>query len=134
MPQPVSIDRRRFAQILGAGAAYVAVKPRLTFAASVPQTRSLPSSIVRLSSNENPYGASPKALAAMADVFPLAGRYPDDYAHTLTEELARLHRIGSDQILLGNGSGEILKLCAAAFTGSSRRCRCTSSASALAVS
>jgi histidinol-phosphate aminotransferase len=57
------------------------------------------------------------ALAAMTDVFPFAGRYPDNYTDQLTDVLARLHRVGSDQILLGNGSGEILKLGAAAFTG-----------------
>jgi histidinol-phosphate aminotransferase len=119
MSKNASINRRRFAQMLGAGAAYVAVRPQLTFAKSAAQTRSSALPIVRLSSNENPYGASPKALAAMTDVFPLAWRYPDDHADMLIDVLARLHRVGGDQILLGNGSGEILKLCAAAFTGPS---------------
>lgn len=119
MSKHAPINRRRFAQMLGAGAAYVAVRPQLTFAERAAQTRSSASSIVRLSSNENPYGPSPRALAAMTDVFPVAWRYPDDHTDMLIDALARLHRVGGDQILLGNGSGEILKLGAAAFTGPS---------------
>ena len=76
-----------------------------------------PSAIVRLSSNENPYGPSPKALQAMTDAFGLACRYPDDHAELLIDALAKINGVNRDQILLGDGSGEILKLCAVAFTG-----------------
>ncbi|HVS21757.1 MAG TPA: aminotransferase class I/II-fold pyridoxal phosphate-dependent enzyme [Pyrinomonadaceae bacterium] len=72
---------------------------------------------MRLSSNENPYGPSPMALKAMSDAFNLAWRYPDEHADALIETLAKINGVGRDQILLGDGSGEILKLCAAAFTG-----------------
>lgn len=57
----------------------------------------------------------------MTDGFSLAWRYPDEYADMLAEELARLHGIPANQLLLGDGSGEILKLCAAAFTGSDKK-------------
>ena len=77
--------------------------------------------VVRLSSNENPYGPSSAALKAMTESFGLAWRYPDEYADMLAEELARLHNIPAEQILLGDGSGEILKLCAAAFTGRDKK-------------
>src|SRR6185436_17807785 len=77
-------------------------------------------SIVRLSSNENPYGPPPAAFDAMRQAFDLAWRYPDEAADDLVGELARLHGVGTDQVLLGNGSGEILKICAAAFTGPGR--------------
>ena len=77
--------------------------------------------VVRLSSNENPYGPSPAALKAMTDGFSLAWRYPDEYADMLADELARTNGVTVDQILLGDGSGEILKLSAAAFTGRERR-------------
>ncbi|MGQ0763458.1 MAG: pyridoxal phosphate-dependent aminotransferase [Acidobacteriota bacterium] len=120
MPQQASMNRRRFAQILGAGAAYVAVRPQLTFARdAIADAQPATSSIVRLSSNENPYGPSPMALKVMTEAFNVACRYPDEYADVLTEQLAKLHGVTNDQILLGNGSGEILKLCAAAFTGPS---------------
>lgn len=120
MPPQKPMNRRRFAQLFGAGAAYLAVRPQLSLADA---TRRLaapitsPASVVRLSSNENPYGPSPLALKAMTDAFGLAWRYPDEHADILIEMLAKLNGAGRDQILLGDGSGEILKLCAAAFTG-----------------
>lgn len=53
----------------------------------------------------------------MSDAFGLACRYPDERADALVESLAKLNGVGRDQILLGDGSGEILKLCADVFTG-----------------
>jgi histidinol-phosphate aminotransferase len=53
----------------------------------------------------------------MTDAFGLACRYPDDSAEGLVEALAKINGVNRDQILLGDGSGEILKLCACAFTG-----------------
>src|SRR5207253_2514220 len=66
---------------------------------------------------ENPYGPCPKALQAMTDSFGLACRYPDEHNNVLIDKLAKLNGVNHDQILLGDGSGEILKLCAEAFTG-----------------
>src|SRR5207247_5112915 len=74
-------------------------------------------SVVRLSANENPYGPSPLAINAMTDAFSLSCRYPDDHAEVLIESLAKINGVSRDQILIADGSGEILKLCAAAFTG-----------------
>jgi histidinol-phosphate aminotransferase len=73
--------------------------------------------VVRLSSNENPYGPSPLALKAMTDAFSIAWRYPDEHTELLIEALAKINGVSGEHILLGDGSGEILKLCAAAFTG-----------------
>jgi histidinol-phosphate aminotransferase len=53
----------------------------------------------------------------MNDAFGVACRYPDERADVLVESLARLNGVGHDQVLLGDGSGEILKLCADVFTG-----------------
>ena len=113
----ISISRRRFAQLLGAGAAAAAAKPALSLARRQAQGVAQTTGIVRLSSNENPYGPSRKALKAMNDAFSLAWRYPDEHADLLVEALAKLNGVNPDQILLGDGSGEILKLCAEAFTG-----------------
>lgn len=117
----ISISRRKFAQLLGAGAACAVAKPALSFATD-PIAKSTVRSpatagVVRLSSNENPYGPSPKALKAMNDAFNLACRYPDEHADLLVEALAKINGVNRDQILLGDGSGEILKLSAVAFTG-----------------
>jgi histidinol-phosphate aminotransferase len=114
----ISISRRRFAQLLGAGAACTVVKPVLSFTKPTePAVRSTTASVVRLSSNENPYGPSAKALRAMNDAFNLACRYPDEHNDLLIDALAKLNGVTREQILLGDGSGEILQLCASAFTG-----------------
>jgi histidinol-phosphate aminotransferase len=115
----ISISRRRFAQLLGAGAAAAVAKPAFSFAVE-PIAQPAATSVVRLSSNENPYGPSSKALKAMADAFSLSCRYPDEHVDELIQALAKLNGVNRDQILLGDGSGEILKLCAETFTGSTR--------------
>ena len=111
-----TISRRRFARLLGVGAAAVVAKPALSLAKK-PAAPTVTGGIVRLSSNENPYGPSPKALKAMYDAFALSWRYPDEQADRLLEQLARINGVDASQILLGDGSGELLKLCAATFTG-----------------
>jgi histidinol-phosphate aminotransferase len=116
----MSISRRKFAQLLGIGAATVVVRPPLSFAKptqSIATSSTAGSNIVRLSANENPYGPSPKALQAITDSFGLACRYPDEHNNVLIDKLAKLNSVTHDQVLLGDGSGEILKLCAETFTG-----------------
>src|SRR6266576_3482026 len=105
-----SLSRRGFAKVLSAGAAYAALNP--SFAMSTPALRLVSNAptLIRLNSNENPYGPSPMAVKAMADAFSLAWRYPDEHEGLLVETLAKLNGVSSDQILLGNGSGEILKI------------------------
>ena len=111
-----TLSRRDFSKILSAGAAYAALRPADVTRGSTPGA-----TVVRLSSNENPYGPSPAALKAMTDGFSLAWRYPDEYADMLADELARLHNVPVDQVLLGDGSGEILKLSAATFTSKDKK-------------
>jgi len=114
-----SISRRKFAQLLGAGAAAAVVRPRLSFAKPTQSTATsltAGGNIVRLSANENSYGPSQKALQAMTDSFGLACRYPDEHNNVLIDKLAKLNNVDRNEILLGDGSGEILKLCAETFT------------------
>jgi len=111
-----TISRRQFAHLLGAGAAAALVRPNIAFAKENPPV-ALKTAVVRLSANENPYGPSSKALKAMTETFGLACRYPDEHADALVDGLAKLNNVSSSEILLGDGSGEILKLCAEAFTG-----------------
>ena len=113
-----AISRRHFAQLIGTGIAASIVRPGISLGkqpAAVPTGN--PSNLVRLSANENPYGPSPRALKAMTENFGLASRYPDERADALVAGLARLNGVALDQILIGDGSGEILKLCAEVFTG-----------------
>lgn len=123
MPKLVSMSRRRFAQLMGAGAAGVVARPSALLPNEAPSRlfvapRMSPvATVVRLNSNENPYGPSPQALKAMTEAFELAWRYPDEHADTLIETLAKINGVNPDQIILGDGSGEILKICASAFTG-----------------
>src|SRR3984893_5041141 len=126
----ISISRRKFARLLGAGAAVAIVKPAFSLStetiASPPVGRSRPQAtstftgVVRLSSNENPYGPSSKALKAMTDSFGLSCRYPDVHNDELIDALSKLNGVNRDQIVLGDGSSEILKLCAEKFTGPTR--------------
>lgn len=117
MNEPIS--RRRFAHLLGISAAAAAIRPRSAFARE-PIT-SVATNVVRLSSNENPYGPSPTALRAMNDAFHLAWRYPDEANDALVEALAHLNNVAPEQIVLGDGSTEILKMCALAFTSANRK-------------
>src|SRR5439155_7050356 len=125
MPNTLSISRRSFARMVGAGAACAVARPIIsvaapsvsylssTFTARAPEMAGL----VRLNSNENPYGPSPMAIKAMTDAFSLVWRYPDEHADALVDTLTKLHGVTREQIVLGDGSGEILKVCASAFTG-----------------
>src|SRR5215831_7662627 len=119
----ISVSRRKFAQLLGAGAAAALVRPPLSFAKPTqPNATSSEAggTIIRLSANENPYGPSPKALKAMTNSFGLSCRYPDEHNNVLIDKLAKLNGVNHDEILLGDGSSEILKLCAETFTGKER--------------
>jgi histidinol-phosphate aminotransferase len=75
------------------------------------------SAMVRLSANENPYGPSALALEAIRGSLGLSCRYPDEPIELLRDEISRQHGVDRQQVLLGAGSSEILKLCALAYTG-----------------
>src|SRR5947207_12616178 len=113
-----SISRRHFAHLLGIGAAAAIVRPRITIATEAPTVpaKNKPG-VVRLSANENPYGPSAKAHEAMKNAHPISNRYPDEANDVLIDKIAKINNINRDQVALGDGSGEILKLCAETFTG-----------------
>jgi histidinol-phosphate aminotransferase len=74
-----------------------------------------PSEIIKLASNENPLGPSPKAIEAMRDAIENAHLYPDGGAFYLRNAIAQKLDVTPDHILLGNGSNEIIELLAHAF-------------------
>jgi len=71
--------------------------------------------VIKLASNENPRGASPKALAAIREALSDIARYPDGNGYTLKRVLSSRHEIHPEQIVLGNGSNDVLELAARAF-------------------
>jgi histidinol-phosphate aminotransferase len=75
-------------------------------------------SIVKLASNENPRGISPKALAAVKTALPELGRYPDGF--DLTQALSVKLCVPANQIVLGNGSNDVLELAGMAFLAPGR--------------
>jgi histidinol-phosphate aminotransferase len=71
--------------------------------------------IVKLASNENPLGASPKAVAAARAALDEIGLYPDGNGFALKDALVKRYGVTHNQIVLGNGSNDLLELSARAF-------------------
>lgn len=71
--------------------------------------------IVKLASNENPRGASPAVLAAIAGAVAELTRYPDSNGFALKDAIAHRFAVDPAQIVLGNGSNDILELVSLAF-------------------
>ena len=76
-----------------------------------------PASIIKLASNENPFGPSPLALAAAKRALEHGELYPDGGCFELRQKLAGIYRLGADQFIVGNGSNEIIELLGHAFVG-----------------
>src|SRR5215475_5905210 len=72
--------------------------------------------LIKLNTNENPFPPSPKVLAAVrAAVDGRLRLYPNPTAQALREKLAKLHRCRPENIIIGNGSDELLALATRAF-------------------
>src|SRR6187399_613121 len=70
---------------------------------------------VKLASNENPLGPSPRALEAARQALGALNRYPDGAAYALRDRIAQFHGVGRDEVLQGAGSNELLDLVVRAF-------------------
>ncbi len=66
-------------------------------------------SIIKVASNENPFGPSPLALAAMQKALPALNLYPDGNAFYLKQKLAAKLGVETSNLILGNGSNEIIE-------------------------
>jgi len=73
--------------------------------------------VVKLASNENPLGPSPRAVAALTDAVSRLHRYPDGPARALRAALAEKLQVGPRQVVIGNGSTDLIDLVARAFLG-----------------
>src|SRR4051812_6147523 len=110
-----SSSRRAFLQILGMGtAAGIALEPPAA-SATEPQHSGGEASIIRLDNNENAYGPSEKVVEAIRRAISESNRYPDPYYAELVARIARLHHVGEEQVVLGAGSTEILRIASCTF-------------------
>lgn len=73
------------------------------------------SEVIKLASNENPLGPSPKAIAAIKKELETLSRYPDGNAFNLKTALAKKHNVKIEQVTIGNGSNDILEILTRAF-------------------
>ena len=73
--------------------------------------------VIKLSSNENPWGPSPKAVAAYQHAMGSLQRYPDGSHVELHEAIGRIHGLPASQIICGSGSDELLGLLVHAYAG-----------------
>ena len=115
---PIPMSRRTFAGAVGAAAGVALLDTPFARRAAEAAKAPRPAGAVVLSSNENPYGPSQKALEAAASA--AANRYPDALEDEVREAIAKHHGIAGEQVLLGCGSSEILQMADQAFSGPRR--------------
>jgi histidinol-phosphate aminotransferase len=73
------------------------------------------SGAIKLASNENPLGPSPKAVAAMREALAGSHLYPEGSSYYLREALGRKHGVSGDEVICGSGGYELLELCVRTF-------------------
>ena len=66
--------------------------------------------VMKLASNENPLGPSPKALEAVRQALSSLHRYPDSHCYALVRKIAALWGVAPEQVVVGNGSDELITL------------------------
>ncbi|MFI5119201.1 MAG: histidinol-phosphate transaminase [Thermoanaerobaculia bacterium] len=118
---PLAISRRTFAGTLGAaaGAALLDCPVVRRTAEAATGRRERPLDAVLLNSNENPYGPSVSALEAAAKA--PANRYPDGLEEEARAAIAKHHGVSPEQIVLGCGSSEVLRMADMAFSGPGKK-------------
>jgi histidinol-phosphate aminotransferase len=115
------LSRRNFVITCAAGAGAAVLSPRLTGSraeASLPL--GIPEDFLQLNSNENPYGLSRPVLEAFARSGRVGSRYPDAVEDEARNAIAKHHRVKPEQIVLGCGSSDILRMADAAFLDSGK--------------
>jgi histidinol-phosphate aminotransferase len=114
-----NMSRRGFAGTLGAAIGATVLGDPWTAAAGAGASTPAPP-LVRLDSNENPYGPSEAARAAMTRSQSVACRYPDAEEDAVVAAIARQHAVKPEQVVLGCGSGDVLRMADAAFVTAGR--------------
>jgi histidinol-phosphate aminotransferase len=97
-------SRRQFISAIGTGTAALAARPLFSISTN--------DGYVHLCFNESPYGPSDKTSRAIRDSISLGGRYPADLSYDgLKVQIGKFHGLSEENILIGTGSTEILKVC-----------------------
>jgi len=124
----MSVSRRSFVAAIGGGTASLIASPLITwrgheslfaFQSPEPLSERLLASqpgMVRLDSNENPNGPGARALNAITQHFTGSNRYPVKEPQDLIAIIAKLHGVAPANVILGCGSGELLRAAVYAFT------------------
>ncbi len=76
-----------------------------------------PATIIKLASNENPWGPSPRAVEAAKRAIEAGELYPDGGCFELRQKLAERHGLRPEQFVIGNGSNEVIELLGHVFVG-----------------
>ena len=115
------IARRQFFRQAATGICAAAVLPSLGKSAWTGNWRALQTGIpggpIRLDANENPYGPSPKALDILKLDANLANRYAKAEYNELVDAVAAKHGVKAEQVVLGCGSSEDLRMIGNVFLG-----------------
>jgi histidinol-phosphate aminotransferase len=125
----MSVSRRTFVRALGIGGAGALTVPSWVGARGLEAATAEPSGfaafsraedIIKLDSNENPNGPVPAARRAIMESFKRAALYPSSSEVEVREAIAKANGFKADQVMLGAGSGEILRLAVQAFCSPTR--------------
>ena len=92
-----------------------------------------PEAIIKLASNENPLGPSPKAIQAMRAALGNAHLYPDGSGFYLRKTIAVKLGLAAEDVILGNGSNEVIEFLGHAFLDATRQDEVIASAYAFVV-
>jgi histidinol-phosphate aminotransferase len=129
----MSVSRRSFVAALGAGATGLIASPLITWrghedlfafqgqdARRADRLLASRPGMIRIDSNENPNGPGRRALDAITSRLNMSNRYPVKEEDDLVSAIARVHGVKPENVILGCGSGELLRAAVYAFTSPSR--------------
>ena len=116
-----TISRRSLARLVGAAAGASMLERAAAAALPLAAKDASAEGPVRLNANENPYGPCAAGLAALGGCGAAVSRYPGSSIEQMKDALARHHGVRPDQIVLGCGSSEVLRMADGAFLGPGRR-------------
>ena len=103
-----NIDRRQWLKSIGIASTAAMLNPTTAFALDIPTIRKN-DDLVRLTSNENPYGPSKRVRAAITDAFNVTCRYPSINLRPLVEAIATKEDVSKNHIVITGGATEGLK-------------------------
>lgn len=117
----MQLSRRQFFRTAAVSAAVLPFTPELlAFPEPQRDLQAADDGAIILNSNENAYGPFPSAMKAMQDSLRFANRYPDSHFDALVEAIAKHHSVKPENVFLGAGSNDILRMAAEAYLDANR--------------